>query len=174
MPIPQGRNQRWSLDFGSDALAYGRRFRVLCVTDDFTWEAPAPVVDVALSGERVTREVGRIAETRSCSSMVVSDNGKDLTSSAFLRWQEDRKVEWRHIAPGKPMQNGFVECFNGKLRDESLNEHLFDCLPDARRLIGVWSRDYKHERPHPRLIRLTPWAFANRSEDGRNRNRVNF
>lgn len=174
MPIPQGRNQRWSLDFVSDALACGRRFRILCVIDDFTREALATVVDVSLSGERVARELDRIAETRGYPCMVVSDNGTELTSNAILRWQEKRMVEWHYIAPGKPMQNGFVESFNGRLRDECLNEHLFDSLPDARRLIGAWRRDYNHERPHSSLDGLTPWAFANRSGDDQNRNRANF
>ena len=174
MPIPQGRNQRWSLDFVSDALACGRRFRILCVIDDFTREALATVVDVSLSGERVARELDRIAETRGYPSMVVSDNGTGLTSDAILRWQEERKVEWHYIAPGKPMQNGFVESFNGRLRDECLNEHLFESLPGARRLIGAWRRDYNHERPHSSLKGLTPWAFANRSRDDQNWNSANF
>ena len=142
--------------------------------DDFTREAPATVVDVSLSGERVARELDRIAEARGYPCMVVSDNGTELTSNAILRWQEDRKVEWHYIAPGKTMQNGFVESFNDRLRDECLNEHLFDSLPDARRLIGAWRRDYNHERPHSSLDGLTPWAFSNRSGDDQNRNSANF
>ena len=125
MAIPQGPNQRWSLDFVSDSFADGRRFRVLCVIDDFTRESLATVVDTSLSGQRVARELDRIAELRGYPCMVVSDNGTELTSNAILKWQEDRKVEWHYIAPGKPMQNGFVESFNGRLRDECLNEHLF-------------------------------------------------
>lgn len=101
MPIPQGRNQRWSLDFVSDALACGRRFRILCVIDDFTREALTTVVDVSLSAERVARELDRIAGTRGYPGMVVSDNGTELTSNAILRWQEDRRIEWRYMAPGK-------------------------------------------------------------------------
>ncbi len=137
MAIPQGPNQRWSLDFVSDALSDGRRFRVLCVIDDFSRECLALVVDNLLSGARVARELDLIAELRGYPCMVVSDNGTELTSNAMLRWQEDRKVEWHYIVPGKPplgvalqtpagqgMQNGFVESFNGRSRDECLNEHL--------------------------------------------------
>lgn len=174
MAIPQGANQRWSLDFVSDALADGRRFRVLCVIDDFSRECLAAVVDTSLSGQRVARELDRIVETRGRPCMVVSDNGTELTSNAILKWQEDRKVEWHYIAPGKPMQNGFVESFNGRLRDECLNEHLFDSLHHARHLIGAWRDDYNHTRPHSSLGGLTPWEFVNRSEKDQNLNRANF
>lgn len=109
MAIPQGPNQRWSLDFVSDSLSCGRRFRILNVIDDFSRECLAAVVDTSLSGIRVARELDRIAEMRGYPCMVVSDNGTELTSNAILKWQEDSKVEWHYIAPGKPMQNGFVE-----------------------------------------------------------------
>ena len=109
MALPQGPNQRWSLDFVSDALANSRRFRILAVVDDFTRECLTLVVDNSLSGIRVARELDRVAELRGRPCMVVSDNGTELTSHAILGWQEDRKVEWHYIAPGKPMQNGFIE-----------------------------------------------------------------
>ena len=147
MAIPQGPNQRWSLDFMSDALADGRRLRILNVIDDFSRECLAAVVDTSLSGERVARELDRIAETRGYPCMVVSDNGTELTSNAILKWQEDRKVEWHYIAPGKPMQNGLVESFNGRMRDECLNEHLFDTLRHARHLIAAWRDDCNRNRP---------------------------
>jgi putative transposase len=123
MAIPQEPNQRWSLDFVSDALADSRRFRILCVIDDFSRECLATVADNSISGERVTRELDRIAAARGYPCMIVSDNGTELTSNAILKWQEEHTVEWHYIAPGKPMQNGFVESFNGRLRDECLNEH---------------------------------------------------
>lgn len=129
MTIPQGPNQRWSLDFVSDALVDGRRFRILCVIDDFSRECLATVVDNSLSGERVARELDRIAMIKGYPCLVVSDNGTELTSNALLAWQQHRHVEWHYIAPGKPMQNGFVESFNGRLRDECLNEHLFVSFP---------------------------------------------
>jgi putative transposase len=137
MAIPQGPNQRWSLDFVSDCLAWGRRFRVLCIIDDFSRECLGAVVDTSISGHRVARELDRIAELRGYPCMVVSDNGTELTSNAILTWQQHRKVEWHYIAPGKPMQNGFVESFNGHLRDECLNEHLFASLRHARHLIAA-------------------------------------
>ena len=173
MAIPQGPNQRWSLDFVSDALEDGRRFRVLCVIDDFSRECLATVVDTSLSGARVARELDQIAEARGYPCMVVSDNGTELTSNAILRWQEDRQVEWHYIAPGKPMQNGLVESFNGKLRDECLNEHLFRNLRHARDLIGAWRDDYNHHRPHSSLDGLTPREYSNRSAEDQTRNRLN-
>jgi len=160
MAIPQGPNQRWSLDFVSDSLSDGRRFRILNVIDDFSRECLAAVVDTSLSGERVARELDRIAEARGYPCMVVSDNGTELTSNAILKWQEDRKVEWHYIAPGKPMQNGLVESFNGRMRDECLNEHWFCSLAEARIRIVAWRRDYNEHRPHSAIGNLTPAEFA--------------
>jgi len=122
MAVQQGPNQRWSLDFVSDTLTDGRRFRILCVIDDFSRECPATIVDNSISGERVARELDTIAERRGYPCLVVSDNGTELTANAMLKWQQDRGVEWHYIAPGKPMQNGFAESFIGRLRDECLNE----------------------------------------------------
>lgn len=174
MAIPQEPNQRWSLDFVADGLSCGRRFRVLCIIDDFSRECLAAVVDTSLSGQRVARELDRIAEMRGYPCMVVSDNGTELTSNAILGWQEERGVEWHYIAPGKPMPNGLVESFNGRLRDECLNEHLFTSLRHARQLIGAWRDDYNHHRPHTSLNGLTPWEYRNRSIEDQNRNRTNF
>ena len=174
MAIPQGPNQRWSLDFVSDALVDGRRFRILCVIDDFSRECLATVVDNSLSGVRVGRELDRITEARGRPCMVVSDNGTELTSNAILKWQQDRRVEWHYIQPGKPMQNGFVESFNGRLRDECLNEHLFNSYGHARKVIEDWRIDYNTERPHTSLNGLTPIEFATRSQQDHNQNRTNF
>ena len=174
MAIPQEANQRWSLDFVSDALGDGRKFRVLCVIDDFSRECLATVADNSLSGERVTRELDRIALVRGYPCMIVSDNGTELTSNAILKWQEDRLVEWHYIAPGKPMQNGFVESFNGRLRDECLNEHLFSSYMQAQHIIETWRNDYNHNRPHTSLNGLTPIEFANRSRWDQNLNRANL
>ncbi len=163
MALPEAVNQRWSLDFVSDSLSSGRRFRVLAVVDDFTRECLGLVVDTSLSGLRVGRELDRIAELRGCRpAMIVSDNGTELTSHAILGWQEDRSVLWQYIAPGKPQQNGFVESFNGRFRDECLNEHLFSSLATARRIIEAWRVDYNTARPHTGLDGLTPAAFATR------------
>lgn len=102
MAIPQDRNQRWSLDFVSDTLVDGRRFRILCVIDDFSRECLAAVVENSLSGMLVARELDLIAEHRGYPCVVVSDNGTELTSNGILKWQQDRQVEWHYIAPGKP------------------------------------------------------------------------
>ena len=163
MTVPQASNQRWSLDFASDVLDDGRRFRVLVIVDDFSRECLALVADSSLSGHRVARELDRLVELRGRPLQMVSDNGTELTSHAILRWQEDRSVAWHYIAPGKPMQNAFVESLIGRLRDECLNEHLFRSLPAARRTIEHWRVDYNTRRPHTSLDGLTPVAFANRS-----------
>ena len=177
MAIPQGPGQRWSVDFVADVLSDGRRFRILAVVDDFTRECLALVVDTSLSGVRVARELDRIVRERGCPCMIVSDNGTEFTSNAMLRWADENSVEWHYIAPGKPMQNGFVESFNGRLRDECLNEHLFDGLADARRIITSWRADYNDERPHTSLDGLTPSEFAianQRSDRDQNQNRTNL
>lgn len=174
MALPQGPNQRWSLDFVSDALACGRKFRVLAVVDDFTRECLALVVDNSLSGIRVARELDRIVEWRGRPCLVVSDNGTELTSRAILGWQQDHGIEWHYIAPGKPTQNSFIESFNGRLRDECLNEHLFANLAEARRIIEAWRVDYNTARPHSSLGGLTPTEFAARPNQGHNQNRLSF
>ena len=167
MALPEAANQRWSLDFVSDALVNGRRFRVLAVVDDFTRQCLGLVADTSLSGLRVGRELDRIVELRGCCpAMIVSDNGTELTSHAILRWQEERGVLWHYIAPGKPQQNGFVESFNGRFRDECLNEHLFSSPAAAREIIEAWRIDYNVERPHTSLNGLTPAAFATRPKPG--------
>ena len=174
MAIPQDPNQRWSLDFVSDALVDGRRFRILCVIDDFSRECLAAIADSSISGERVARELDAIAERRGYPLMVVSDNGTELTSNAMLKWQQERGVDWHYIAPGKPMQNGFVESFNGRLRDECLNEHLFRSYRHARDIIEDWRRDYNLNRPHTSLDGLTPIEFATRSRTDQNTNNANL
>jgi putative transposase len=174
MAIPQNPNLRWSLDFVMDTLASGRRFRILTVVDDFTRECLTLVPDTSLTAPRVVRELDRIIETRACPRMIVSDNGTEFTSNAILAWQQERDIEWHYIAPGKPMQNGFVESFNGRLRDECLNEHLFANLNEARQIIEAWRIDYNTNRPHSSLDGLTPTEFAARPKVGQNWNRLSL
>jgi len=159
--VPDRANQRWSLDFVSDAFEDGQRFRVLCIVDDCTREALATVVDRSLSGARMTRELDALIRRRSQPDMIVSDNGTEMTSHAVLRWCQDTGVGWHYIAPGKPMQNAFVESFNGRLRDECLNEHIFGNLAEARKIIENWRIDYNTERPHTSLGGLAPAVYAN-------------
>lgn len=173
MAIPQGPNQRWSLDFMLDAHEDGRRYRVLNVIDDFSQECLAAVVDTSIDGAHVARELDRIAELRGYPCLVVSDNGAELTSNVMLKWQEDRKVDWHYIAPGKPMQNGLVESFNARMSEECLNEHLFPSLRHARHMIAARRAGYNHQRPHSSLDGLTPWEYHQRSREDQNLNRAN-
>jgi putative transposase len=143
METPTAANQRWSLDFVSDQFTDGRRFRILAVVDDCTRECLGLVADTSISGVRVARELdAMIARRGKKPATVVSDNGTELTSNAILKWADDTQVGWHYIAPGKPQQNGFIESFNGRLRDELLNETLFRSLPHARATLEVWRRDY--------------------------------
>ena len=118
------------------------------------------VADTSLSGARVGRELDRLIAERGKPGMIVSDNGSELTSNAILLWADTNKVDWHYIAPGKPMQNAFIESFNGRLRDELLNETLFSTLQQARIALGRWRSDYNGSRPHSRLSWQTPSAFA--------------
>jgi putative transposase len=141
MALPIRINQRWSLDFVSDTLSDGRRFRILCIVDDFSRECLAAVVDTSLGGVRVVRELERLTIERALPETMVSDNGTELTSGAVLRWAT-RRVAWHYIEPGKPVQNAFIESFNSKLRDECLNEYVFSSLGEAREIIERWRHDY--------------------------------
>jgi putative transposase len=163
LAIPQGPNQRWSVDFLSDALADGRRFRILAVVDDFTRECLVLAADTSLPGLRVVRELDTIIAIRGRPAMIVSDNGTEFTSMAMLRWSQEHQVEWHYIAPGKPTQNALVESFNGRLRDELLNETLFSSLAHAREVLSLWKDDYNTIRPHSSLGNLTPVAYAKSS-----------
>ncbi len=125
----------------------GRRFRILAIVDDCTRECLALVADTSLSGVRVARELDRLLAERGRPKMIVSDNGSELTSNAILAWADAARVEWHYIAPGKPMQNGFIESFNGRLRDELLNETLFSSLAQARAALLRWQLDYNTTRP---------------------------
>lgn len=163
LAIPQGPNQRWSVDFLSDALADGRRFRILAIVDDFTRECLVLIPDTSLPGLRVVRELDTVIAIRGRPAMIVSDNGTEFTSIAMLRWSQEHQVEWHYIAPGKPTQNAFVESFNGRLRDELLNETLFSSLAHAREVLSLWKDDYNIVRPHSGLGNLTPAAYAKSS-----------
>jgi putative transposase len=153
-------NARWSLDFVHDQLAHGRRFRILNIVDEVTRECLAAIPDTSISGRRVARELTTIISVRGKPQMVVSDNGTEFTSNAMLGWAKDHAVDWHYITPGRPMQNGYIESFNGRMRDELLNESLFIDLDQARRLIGAWVADYNTARPHSSLGYKTPVAYA--------------
>ena len=153
-------NERWSLDFVHDQFTSGRRFRILNIVDDATRECLAAIADTSISGKRVVRELEALVTRRGQPKVIVSDNGTELTSNAVLAWSGAHRIGWHYIAPGKPMQNGFVESFNGRMRDELLNETLFFDLAHARADIARWIADYNHRRPHSALGYQTPAAFA--------------
>ena len=161
MLVPLRPDERWSLDFVSDQITDGRRFRILAVVDDCTRECLALVADTSLSGMRVARELDQLVAERGPPRMIVSDNGSEFTSNAILAWADQTCVEWHYIAPGKPMQNGFIESFNGRLRDELLNETLFTSLAQARVALTLWRADYNCARPHSQIGWQTPGEFAN-------------
>lgn len=153
-------NARWSLDFVHDQFACGRRFRVLNIVDDVTRECLAAIPDTSISGRRVARELTDLISQRGKPRMIVSDHGTEFTSNAILARSKDHRVEWHYIAPGKPMQNGYVESFNGRMRDELLNQSLFFGLDHARSAIAEWRQDFNTARPHSWLGCQTPAAFA--------------
>jgi putative transposase len=143
-----------------DQFASGRRFRILNVVDDVTRECLAAIPDTSISGRRVARELTALVQRRGKPGLIVSDNGTEFTSNAMFSWVTDNNVAWHFIAPGKPMQNGFSESFNGRMRDELLNETLFLNLDHARSKIAGWVDDYNRRRPHSALGYLTPAAYA--------------
>ena len=156
LSVPSRPSERWSLDFLSDVFGPARRFRILAVIDDYTRESLCLVADTSISGARVARELDRLIRLYAKPQTIVSDNGTELTSRAILEWQNETDVGWHYIAPGKPQQNGFVESFNGKLRDELLNEEVFASLADARRALALWRYDYNNIRPHSALGGAAP------------------
>ena len=161
MPVPEGVNQRWSMDLVSDQLANGRRFRILNVVDDFSRECVLQITDFSISGLRITRELDRLE--RSLPKTLVCDNGPEFTSKAFFFWSRRTGSRLHFIQPGKPTQNAFVESFNGKFRDYCLNLHWFANLHDARSTIAKWRDHYNHERPHRSIGRIPPAVFARRA-----------
>lgn len=160
MPLLSRPNQEWSLDFVSDALANGRAIRALTVLDDFTRESPAIEVDSSLSAARVTRVLDGVIYARGVPESIRLDNGPEFTSRCFVAWAADRKIRLIYIQPGKPVQNSFIESFNGRFRDECLNASWFENMADAQRKIEAWRIDYNQHRPHSSLAYRTPEEFA--------------
>lgn len=160
MPTPTQPNERWSMDFVRDTLSDGRAFRALTLVDDCTRECPAIEVDLSLGSDRVVAVLERLAATRGLPRTIVVDNGPEFQSRALDAWAHHRHVQLQFIRPGKPVENAFIESFNGKLRDECLNQHWFLSLSDARRTIEAWRISYNTARPHRALGTLTPTQFA--------------
>jgi transposase InsO family protein len=157
---PKAANEVWSMDFVFDRTAEGRVIKCLTVVDDATHEAVVIEVERAISGMGVTRVMDRLALTRGLPRVIRSDNGKEFCGKAMVAWAHERGVQPRLIEPGKPNQNAYIESFNGRLRDECLNEHWFPSLLHARAEIERWRREYNEERPKKALGGLTPAAYA--------------
>lgn len=162
LTLPDTPNQVWSMDFVMDALSTGRRLKCLNIVDDCTKEAIDIVVDHSITGDHVVRVLEQAARFRGLPAAIRTDQGPEFTGKALDQWAYRNGVELKLIQPGKPMQNGYVESFNGKFRDECLNEHWFTSLTEARIRIATWRREYNEWRPHSSLANLTPAEFAAR------------
>jgi putative transposase len=160
LQIARKVNDVWSMDFVSDSLSNGRRIKCLTVADDFSHECIDIAVDFGISGQYVTRLLDQAAIFRGYPVAVRTDNGPEFTSRAFLAWTTWHGIRHILIQPGRPMQNGYIESFNGKFRDECLNEQWFQSLPQARDCIAEWRKDYNEVRPHSSLGRIPPAQFA--------------
>jgi putative transposase len=157
---PSGRNERWSMDFVRDTLRDGRVFRAFTLVDDFTREAPVIEVDLSLSGERIVRVLEQLVTVRGTPKAIVCDNGPEFQGRALNAWAYQRGVALQFIRPGKPVENAYIESFNGRFRDECLNQHLFLTLADARAQIEAWRIFYHRDRPHSGLAGRTPDEFT--------------
>lgn len=162
LPVPTGPNQVWSMDFVWDTLRGTKRIKLLTIVDDFTRECLAIEVDFGISGKRVSQVLDRLMEIRGKVGGVRSDNGPEFIGDALDGWAYERGVKLDFIRPGKPNENAFIESFNGRLREECLNDNQFLTLVEAQTIIEAWRRDYNEERPHGSLNGLTPREFAER------------
>lgn len=159
-PAPEAPNERWCMDFVADRLMDGRRFRILTVVDVFSRECLALEADCSLTGRRVADVLTQLALTRGVPLTITCDNGTEFTSQAVDLWADQNGVTLDFIRPGKPVDNAFIESFNGRLRDECLNSEIFLNLEDAKRKLQAWKQDYNHTRPHGSLRGQTPSEFA--------------
>jgi putative transposase len=160
LPTPQRLNERWSMDFVTDSIVTGRRFRALTIVDDYSRECTAIEVDTSLGGARVVSVLERLAETRGLPEIITMDNGPEFTGRHLDEWAVRRGIKLNFIRPGKPMENAFAESFNGRLRDECLNTNWFINLKHAKEVIESWRQDYNQVRPHSSLKDLTPQEYA--------------
>ena len=160
LQLAKAVNEVWSMDFVSDSLSNGRRLKYLTVADDFSHECVDIAVDFGISGEYVTRLLDRAAAFRGYPDMVRTDNGPEFTSRVFMAWAQTHGIRHILIQPGRPMQNGYIESFNGKFRDEHLNESWFETLQQARNAASIWKQDYNQVRPHSSVGRIPPAEFA--------------
>jgi putative transposase len=168
LPVAAHPNERWSMDFMQAALWSGRRFRMLCVVDQFTKECPVIEVDTSITGLRVSRVLEWLSMTRGLPESITVDNGPEFAGMALDRWAYTKGVKLAFIRPGKPVENAFIESFNGRLRQECLNQHHFLDLEEARKMIEEWRLRYNEFRPHRALDGMTPECFARQWQDKNN------
>jgi putative transposase len=169
--MPTGPNQRWSMDFVSDQLVTGQRLKCLTVVDDYSRESPGILAARSISGQLVADFIDQLSQTRPLPEVIVCDNGPEFTGMTLDQWAHRRRIRLSFIQPGKPQQNCFVESFNGKFRDECLNQELFYHLADARAKIEQWRIDYNEDRPHRSLNQRTPVEFIKTYEIQLTKNR---
>jgi len=160
MPDPERPNQKWSMDFVTDSIITGRKFRALTIVDDYSRECPAIEVDTSLGGRRVVSVLERLGEIRGLPEVITMDNGPEFAGKALDEWAYRKGVKLSFIRPGKPIENAFAESFNGRLRDECLNTNWFMSLKHAREVIEDWRQDYNEVRPHSSLKGKTPKEYA--------------
>lgn len=158
--VPAMLNHSWSMDFMSDSLSYGRRFRTLNIMDDFNREILAIEIDLSLPGQRVVRVLERIATERGYPTRIRMDNGPEFISKYLADWAEEHQVQLDFIQPGRPMQNGFIERFNRTYRTEVLDMYLFDSLEEVKQITEHWQEEYNQHRPHQALHKLPPVSYA--------------
>lgn len=160
LPAARRINERWSMDFVTDSLVNGRRFRSLTIVDDHSRESVAIEADFSLTDERVARVLDRLAAIRGLPEVITVDNGPEFAGRALDAWAYARNIKLHFIRPGKPVENAYIESFNGRFRDECLNENIFRSIDEARKIIETWRIDYNRHRPHSSLGNLTPEEFA--------------
>lgn len=165
LPVASRPNEKWAMDFVRDTLSDGRAFRALTIVDTCTRECPVIEVDVSLGSDRVVRVLEGLRLTRGLPERIVVDNGPEFQSKALDAWAHERGVKLEFIRPGKPVENAFIESFNGRLRDECLNQHWFLSISDARRIVESWRVSYNTARPHRGLGSLTPKQYAEKYEE---------
>jgi putative transposase len=159
IPAPERPNQKWSMDFVTDSIVTGRRFRALAIVDDYSRECPAIEVDTSLGGARVVHVLERLSEMRGLPEVITVDNGPEFAGKVLDEWAYRKGVKLSFIRPGKPIENAFAESFNGRLRDECLNDNWFLSIRHAREVIEAWRKDYNSVRPHSALGGLAPREF---------------
>jgi len=166
LPLPAAPNEHWSMDFIQDSLEDGRKFRILTVVDQFSRECPILAAGSSLSGRKVVEYLERVRDTRGLPKAITVDNGSEFTSKALDAWAYHRGVHLNYIRPGKPVENAFIESFNGRLRDECLNANVFPTLEAASSLLEAWRQDYNNFRPHTSTDGMPPAEYAAKQKEG--------